>query len=399
MAATLPPASSRRALPASAERRRRVPRPRGVRDLARTLHRLLGLAAGALLVVAGLSGSALVFRAEIDRALNPHLLVTVPAATRARLQPVLDRVARDHPGEPVTRVRMPQQADGTWELWLGAAPARYVYADPYRGTLLGTRRPTEFLTGWLFLLHSHLLAGEAGHLVAGAAALILIVLSVSGLVAWWPRRPPWRAWRQWRQAVTVARGTGAARVTFDLHRAVGFYASALLLLAGVTGASLVFHAAFERAAHVVTGTRPAPPARPASVAIAARPALDADALLAIAWRAQPGGATSYLYLPTVAGESFRMRQRLPGEVHPNGKSFVHVDPVTGAVLGVEDGTRAPRGARLYSLLYPLHTGVVGGIATRLVAMVAGLALPLLAVSGAAVWWRRTRRRRDADSKR
>lgn len=398
MATTIPPAPARRARPASVvERRARAPRPRGLRDLARTLHRVLGLAAGFFLVVIGLSGSALVFRAEIDRALDPHLLVATPAPTRAPLQPALDEVARRHPGEPVTRVRVPQRADGTYELWLGAAPSRYVYVDPGSGAVLGERRPTEFLTGWLFLLHSHLLAGEAGHLVAGVAALALVALSISGIVTWWPRRAPWQAWRPWWQSMTVARGVGAKRATYDLHRAAGFWTSALLLLAGVTGASLVFHEAFQRMAYAVTATSPEP--RPRYAPPRAAPMLAVDSLVAIARRVQPGGVTSYLYLPTGPGQTFRVRQRLAGETHPNGKSFVHLDPGSGRTLDVEDGARAPRGARLYSMLYPLHIGVVGGVGTRVLAMLVGLALPVLAVTGAMVWWRRIRRRREAHAKR
>lgn len=367
-------------------------RPRGVRDVMRVLHRWLGLVAGIVLVVSGLTGSALVFRSEIDGALNPHLLRVEPAASRASLQVMLERVVREHPADPPARVRMPTHPGGSLEFWMGPAPERYVYADPYTGEVLGARKPTEFLTGWLFLLHSHMLSGEFGHRVAGTAALILIALSVSGIIVWWPRRAPWKAWAQWRASLRVERGGGAKRFTFDLHRALGFYASVLLLIAGVTGASLVFHEQFERAAHVLMGTQPVPvaarmPERSAAAPVAALPL---DTLLAIAERAQPGGFVSYLYLPTKPGETFRVRKRLPGEEHPNGKSFVHVDPATGAVLAVEDGTRAPRGARLYSVLYPLHIGVMGGLATRLLAVLVGLSLPVLAITGALVWWRRGR---------
>ncbi|GLC28179.1 PepSY-associated TM helix domain-containing protein [Roseisolibacter agri] len=359
----------------------------------RWLHRALGLTAGLVLVVTGLSGSALVFREEIDRALNPHLLRVEPTAARAPLQAILDAAARAYPTEPATRVRMPRGPDGTYEVWLGAAPERYVYADPYRdGAILGARRPTEFLTGWLFLVHAHLLSGEAGHTVAGVAALLLVVLSASGLVVWWPRGGR-GAGSRWRAALTVARGAGGGRVTYDLHRAVGFYASALLLLAGVTGASLVFHEAFQRAAYWVTGTV-APPAVPSRVSAptAAVASLPVDSLLARAVRAQPGGVISYLYLPTAPGQTFRVRQRLPGEQHPNGKSFVHVDPTAGRVVAAEDGARAAGGARLYSVLYPLHVGVLGGWPTRVLTVAAGLSLPLLAVTGFLVWRRRARRR-------
>lgn len=368
-------------------------RPRGLRDVTRTLHRWLGLVAGVVLVVSGVTGAALVFRAEIDAALDPHLLRVAPADTRAPLQEMVDRVIARHPADPLpARVRMPTHAGGTLEFWMGTAPDRYVYTDPYTGGLLGARKPTEFLTGWLFLLHSHLLSGELGHTIAGVAALVLMSLSITGIVVWWPRRAPWKAWAQWRAALVVKRGVGAKRFTFALHRAVGFYASVLLLVAGTSGASLVFHEQFEQAAHILMGTRPAPaPVAATSEASAApAPSLPLDTLLAIAEQAQPGGFISYLYLPTRAGESFRVRKRLPGEEHPNGKSFVHVDPTTGRVLAVEDGSRAPRGARLYSILYPLHIGVLGGTATRLLAVLVGLSLPLLAITGTLVWWRRGR---------
>ena len=45
-----------------------------VRRTATLLHRWVGLTVGLLLAVVGLSGSALVFREEIDLALNPELL-------------------------------------------------------------------------------------------------------------------------------------------------------------------------------------------------------------------------------------------------------------------------------------------------------------------------------------
>jgi uncharacterized iron-regulated membrane protein len=361
----------------------------------RTLHRWFGLVVGLGLTVSGLTGSALVFRQEIDSALNPGLLVVQPAATRATLQSVLDRVHDAYPGETPTRIRMPQHADGTYEFWMGAAPDRYVYADPYRGTLLGDRRPTEFLTGWLFLLHTELLGGAVGKQVVGVGGFALMLLSLTGLATWWPRRGTRHRWGAWRSGMVVKRGN-AKRVTHDLHRAVGFYASLFLFVAGLTGASLVFPSAFERAAHLVAGTQPAGlPSTTRSAAVLSNATLPIDSLLAIAEHAQPGGVISYIYLPTSPSEAFRVRKRLPGEKHPNGKSFVHVESSTGRVLAVENGVTAPRGARLYSILYPIHIGTLAGVPSRLLALLVGLSLPLLALTGTLIWWRRRSRLRPA----
>lgn len=157
--------------------------------------------------------------------------------------------------------------------------------------------------------------------------------------------------------------------------------------------SLVFHEAFQRGLDVMTRSAPslaAPRARSAQTL----PALPIDSLLAVAERAQPGGTVSYLYVATGdPASTFRVRKRLPGELHQNGKSFVHLDPRTGAVLLVESGLTAPLGGRAYSAPYPIHTGAALGLPTRLLARLTGLAPTLLGITGAGIWWRRARARR------
>lgn len=362
---------------------------RGRRNSAlRITHRWLGLIAGLGLIVSGLTGSALVFRQEIDAALNPELLEVLPAPSHTPLQEILDDIRRTHPGEVPTRIRMPQRAAGTYEIWIGEAPDRYVYADPYRGTLLGERRPTEFLTGWLFLLHTQLLAGPIGKQLVGIGGFALMLIGITGLLLWWPRGKQ-GGWGAWRRRLVVHRGS-AKRVTHDLHRITGFYASLLLLVGGLTGASLIYPAAFERAAHVVAGSAPAvASAKTTVIPVPAIADLSLDTLLAIAERTQPGGVVSYVYLPTSSNPTFRVRKRLVGEKHPNGKSFVHLEPATGRVVAVENGANAPRGAKLFSILYPLHIGSLGGMVTRVVVVLAGLALSTLTMTGALIWlWRR-----------
>lgn len=326
------------------------------------------------------------FRESIDRRLTPGLLVVQPGPERTPLQPVLSAVARAHPASPVSRVRMPRLPDDSYEIWLGGEVAdRYVYADPYTGRVLGERGARSFLMGWLFFWHTRLLSGDAGERVIGVLGALLFALAVSGIVLWWPRT---RA--ALRPSLTVTTGRGATRTNFDLHRAAGFYASWLLLVASVTGMSLVFHEAFQQGLNVVTRSAPAP-AAPRARSNAALPALPIDSLLAIAGRAQPGGAITYIYAAVgTPGSTVRIRKRLPGELHQNGKSFVHLDPRTGKVLLVEDGRAAPSGGRLYSALYPIHTGSSLGLPTRLLVLLTGLAPTLLAVTGIRIWWRRRR---------
>ncbi|HEX6631181.1 MAG TPA: PepSY-associated TM helix domain-containing protein, partial [Gemmatimonadaceae bacterium] len=169
----------------------------------------------------------------------------------------------------------------------------------------------------------------------------------------------------------------------------GFYVSALLLVAGVTGASLVFHEPFQAAMNRAFRSPPIPKA-PMATSSPTRPALPLDSALALAERVAPGGYVSYVHVPVKPSDPVTVRKRRPGELHPNGKTFVYVDPRDGRLLGHVDGPTSPAGARAYSALYPLHTGVAGGLALRLVMVLVGLAPTALFVTGVLMWRARSR---------
>jgi len=118
-----------------------------------------------------------------------------------------------------------------------------------------------------------------------------------------------------------------------------------------------------------------------------------DTLVATANAALPGGRVVDIRVPAKPGEAWVVRKRLAGEVQPNGMSYVTLDPVGGTVLLAEPIDRAPFGRRVQQWLYPLHTGLFGGGALRVLLAMSGLAGSYLAGTGLAMWW--TRRRRAA----
>jgi uncharacterized iron-regulated membrane protein len=104
----------------------------------------------------------------------------------------------------------------------------------------------------------------------------------------------------------------------------------------------------------------------------------------------PAGQTTWVYPPAGDRAAFMVRRRLPGESHPNGKSFVYVDQYTGEVLRAESAFEAAAAGRFINNLYPLHIGVMGGTATRLLQVLVGLTPSALLLTGFLIW--RNRRR-------
>jgi uncharacterized iron-regulated membrane protein len=66
--------------------------------------------------------------------------------------------------------------------------------------------------------------------------------------------------------------------------------------------------------------------------------------------------------------------------------------VTRRVVHVYDALRAPLSNRVADAMFAVHDGEIAGIAGRLAAMTAGLALPCLYVTGVWLWVAKRRRR-------
>jgi uncharacterized iron-regulated membrane protein len=342
------------------------------------IHLYLGLSLGLVTVVLGLTGSLLVFRHEIDAALSPSLILVEPG--RARLGPaeLVSRVEAAYPDDQIKTLNVPSDSRHAVEFWM-KRDAIKVYVDPYSGKVLGDRKDDRSLMGWIFKVHTELFSGHTGETVAGVSGLALVMLAATGLIVWWPRK---------RQKIVaglkVKFGAGAKRTTYDLHRAVGFWACALLSLIGATGAALVFPDQAKAISYLVFAGQGAP-GKPNSTQGTSKPVAD---LIASALTAMPEGEISRLMFPAKAGEPFIIRKRTPNEIHPNGMNYVFVDPVTAKVLRVDRDNGENPALSAMNLRYPLHIGLYAGNVSRVLHALVGLTPSLLAVTGVLVWWNR-----------
>lgn len=356
------------------------------RRLVVKLHLYIGLFVGLLLVVTGLSGSVLVYREELEALAHPHLLVSDGAGERVAVADVVAAVQRAYPADKPFAIRMPHAPHETYLVKLNSAHDRFVYVDPYSGGILGSHRQNESALGWLSLLHTELLAGEAGETALGIGGLLLLGLGATGVVLWWPRN------RKLSQGFKVRWSAHWKRLNFDLHRASGIYAAVFLLATAFTGAALVFDKSFAGLINAMTGSLPRA-ALPLSIdPVAGAPALPLDLLLHRADRVWPA-TTTWINLPQTPQMPVTIRKKLAQESHPNGRSFVYLDQYTGRILGVENALTAPLGTRIFNTFYPIHIGVIGGMPTRVVQIALGLMPAILFMTGFVMWKNRRKGKR------
>ncbi|MGI4827293.1 MAG: PepSY-associated TM helix domain-containing protein [Janthinobacterium lividum] len=217
------------------------------RLIFRTLHLVVGLSFGLLLVLQGLSGSALVWRPELDRLMLPALshvpLSAPPSDAGIGLDPGYAAVQAAAPHDLVRMVRLPATGDGTDE-WIvqlptrpgeaGEGPRWTMYTNPSTGQLLGIRGQRRDALEWLIELHHNLLWGRTGRAIQGYLAIATILLSLSGLWLWWPARWTWSRFRP----------RAAAK---PLHYAIGFWTMGPLLVIATTAIYFVWRQPIQKA--------------------------------------------------------------------------------------------------------------------------------------------------------
>ena len=102
--------------------------------------------------------------------------------------------------------------------------------NPYTGADLGDAVPLGIkAVSQLIALHDDLLGGPTGREINGLAALLLVGLTVTGIVVWWP------GVRTWRRSLTLPKNVGWQRWIWGLHSMLGFWTFAVILLFAVSG--------------------------------------------------------------------------------------------------------------------------------------------------------------------
>jgi len=203
-----------------------------VRKVVFQIHQWVGIGVALYVLVISISGSAIVYRPELHR----RIVVANAGRPRMRVEEIERSVRRAYPAYEILSVAEPQRPDQPVVVLLETGKHRVARLfNPYTGADLGDPRSgLDRLLGWLADLHDNLLSGLTGRIVNGIGSFLVVLLSCTGAIIWWP------GIKNWRRSVTVNRKARFARLNWDLHSAVGFWCSLLMLVWGISGICLCF---------------------------------------------------------------------------------------------------------------------------------------------------------------
>jgi len=367
------------------------PQKLAVRRLNFQVHLWVGIILTLYLVAIGFTGSILVFRPELERlcGLKPWqgIQVKVPVADIAT---VVENLTEAYPRLHIVSVDAPTEEDATFVAVLEGRSRIKVACGPKLGKVLG-----EFPRGrnWLDVvqeLHESLLIPrrDRGRMLNGVGAVFLLLLNATGLVIWWP------GIRNWKRALKVDFDRKWRRINFDLHVSIGFWT---ILIASFWAVSGIYFGWPRQIFLFVNSLSPVINARPPAISVApesdaAQP--DLHALVARATAIDPG--------TTIGGIAFPYSRRAPLAIlmrRRNSPGYEYVDtvyfnPYNGSYISTwRYGVNQSLGDWIIWLQVPLHFGTYWGLGVKIVWVAAGLAIPLLAVTGLLMYWNRALRRK------
>lgn len=357
-----------------------------MRQMLLKIHLWIGLIAGSLLLLIALSGSLLVFRADIYSLLHPAQFKIEPLAKK---RPVDDWVAAAQVATPdkiLARITLPETATDIAVVHMQVPGARNlkdaklesVHIDPYHARVLGTRNPDDDPMWRVQDFHYAFFLGYIGLKFNGLIAITLTLLALSGPVLWWP------GWSRLGTGFRV-RAEPARAKWRDLHALTGFFAAAALTLIGLTGTYYAYRDTTTAVVTLVSGNAALIPPRVAPSDVGT--ALPLQTLIDRARRQLPEVVFDEYRPARGPGAAVSISYREPGQ-WVFGRNRIFLNPATGTLLRTDRYEEFGIGAKLLANMQPWHFGNFGGRITQWLWVTFGLVPAFLFGSGLWMWWRK-----------
>ena len=369
-------------------------------------HKTIGLFLGLVFVLVGLSGSILAFREDIDERLN-YSLMRVASPPNASFQPISEMYSSAIQAIPkdakVERLMMPRHKNAaailTYMVETDDLDSYFyeVFVNPYTAKVTGQRLKihgedqfSQPIIQILMAFHWTLLLGANKAYLIGFIGIFFFFSTFAGLYLWWLKN------KNWRLGLTVKWQASSERMTYDLHKNIGFYGAAFLIIMTATGAAMIFKPVTQKVTSLFSTVSGEPNFGKSKPSAQHEPIHITQAIV-IANRIFKDGKIFSISLPNSPTGVFIVGKMLDSE--PNkSRTYrnVSIDQYSGEILQIQDPDNFTAGEKLFEWLFPVHTGEIFGEYGRPVLLLIGL-LPLALFTTGLMRWRQKRHSRKIRS--
>ncbi|HEX8246863.1 MAG TPA: PepSY-associated TM helix domain-containing protein [Pyrinomonadaceae bacterium] len=363
------------------------------------LHLTAGVTTGIIIFIMCVTGVILTFEAQIkDYAESNVRYVAAPETGAQKLTPteLFTKLREAKPDAKPSGLTLKADPSASAAFALGREGT--LYMNPYSGEILGgdakgVSNFFRFVTDWHRWLGASGENRAAGRAVTGFSNAAFLVLAITGIYIWFPRR---LGWQNFRAVIFFRRGLRGKARNFNWHNTIGFWSSLVLIILTVTGMVISYQWA-GNLVYTLTGSevpqqQPAPPPPQNQPNRETNPVVPAnlDELWTRAAQQTEGWEFITLRVPTSAEAPVVFTIREGKELNPFASSTATFSAQNGEITKWEPYSGYSTGRRVRSWMRFAHTGESFGIVGQIIAGLASLGGAFLVWTGLSLALRRFR---------
>lgn len=366
-----------------------------VKKVIGKVHLWLGFTSGLVVFIVSVTGCIYAFQVEIQEL--TQLYRHVERKEGAFLPPSRLRAIAEQelPGKKIHAVQYEGRERAALVIFYSFDPLYYynVYVNPYTGEVLKVKDMYRDFFYLVLMGHFYLwLPPMIGQPAVATATLIFVVMLITGLILWWPKK------NKAKQRFTIKWNARWRRKNYDLHHVLGFYMTWVAIILAVTGLVWGFEW-FAKSYYwaISGGNNLIPYEEPVSApANASRQNLDSptDQIWARMNDWYPKAEAIEVHFPDTDTSS------IAASANPDRSTYWKIDyryfdqytleeiPVE-QIYGRHD--KASTADKIFRMNYDIHTGAIIGLPGKILAFFASLIAASLPITGVIIWWgRRTK---------
>jgi len=369
-------------------------------------HFYAGIIFAPFLIILSMTGSIYLFKPQIEQVIYKDYYQVTPKGERISAAQQIEEVKKLYPYAIVTKYRPGESATRSSEVIITFKDKSLtIFINPYTGKKMGELDNDDRIMDKIEDFHGELMAGTLGDRVVELAACWTIVLIITGLYLWFPKK------KQNLSGVLIPRLTkGKQILRRDLHVVPAFWITAGMLFLVMTGLpwSGFWGSHFQTIAtnsgagyppSIWSGSAPASTIKTKDIAevpwaaenldvpaskIQGYIPLSIDDVVSIAKR--EGIHPSYTINIPQEKEGVYTLSAFPPKAQD--EVTMHIDQYTGAVLADYRYQNYGLIGKIVAWGITLHKGTQFGLINQLVSLFICLGIILVAFSGFYLWWKR-----------
>ena len=350
------------------------------------LHLWLGLISGIIVFILSITGCVLVFEHDIKDLIFDYISVE-EQTTDSQLPPsvIYQKIKAVHPDKEISSLWY-YGLDKSIKVNIDHSDT-LLYVNPYTGDILA-EVDHEDIFHFMDEGHRHMwIPGALGRQIVGWGTFVFFLVTLSGLILWWPKR--WTK-RMVKQSFAINWKAKWKRINYDLHNVLGFYSLLLALLMALTGLIMAFPWMRKSVMWLSGGLPPRPKIE--KVELVQTPPMMLDALVVAdrIWykvRKEIASLNKEAVIIHIPEEDEQTIYACT-DMHSGRWRDLRFDRNTIELLpNSQKPIRDTKAAEWISRSnYALHTGFIGDMWTKVLYFLASLICASLPITGFYVWW-------------